>query len=202
MHITLISGSHRPTGQSHKVAGYLAQQLHAQGHTTSIIKPKELDLPLWDEGIWAGDTAWQTRLQPIKAELSRADGVVVIAPEYAGMVPAALKNFFLFLSPAEVGHKAGLIVTVSASIGGAYPVAELRASSYKNCKLCYVPDHLIVRNVGKVLNPTAADNDAREDPYIRERIDYTLRVFAAYAEALGPIRRSGVTVTDKFGYGM
>ena len=202
MHITLISGSHRPTGESHKVASYLAQQLQTLGHTTTILKPKELDLPLWDDGIWAGDATWQTRLQPIQAELTRADGVVVIAPEYDGMVPAALKNFFLFLSPAEVGHKAGLIVTVSASGGGAYPVAELRTSSYKNCKLCYVPDHLIVRNVGKVLNANAADNDAREDAYIRARIDYTLRVFAAYAEALGDVRRSGVTTTDKFNYGM
>ena len=39
-------------------------------------------------------------------------------------------------------------------------VAELRASSYKNNRLCYIPENLIVRNVGSVLN----DDDSLNDP--------------------------------------
>jgi hypothetical protein len=39
-----------------------------------------------------------------------------------------------------------LIIAVSGGAGGgAYPVAELRMSSYKNSRICYLPEHLIVR---------------------------------------------------------
>ena len=54
-------------------------------------------LPLWDESIWAGDPEWQARLSPISEELGSSDGFVIIAPEWHGMVPSALKNFFLFV---------------------------------------------------------------------------------------------------------
>ena len=72
---------------------------------------------------------------------------MVIAPEWHGQVPAGLKNFFLICGRAEVGHKPALITTVSSGDGGAYPVAELRMSSYKNNRICYIPEQLIIRNV-------------------------------------------------------
>ena len=42
-----------------------------------------------------------------------------------------------------MAHKPGLIVTVSAGLGGSYPVTELRISSHKNTRLCYIPDHVL-----------------------------------------------------------
>ncbi len=44
-----------------------------------------------------------------------------------------------------------MIVAVSSSSGGAYPIVELRASSDKNTRLCFIPDHVIVRSVGRML---------------------------------------------------
>ena len=67
------------------------------------------------------------------------------------MVPAGLKNFFLCFGRNELAHKPGLIVGVSSADGGVYPVAELRMSSYKNSRICYIPEQLIVRNVESVL---------------------------------------------------
>jgi hypothetical protein len=80
------------------------------------------------------------------------------------------KNFFLFASSAELGHKPALLVSVSAGISGAYPIARnSRSSSYKNNHICYIPEHLIVRQVGGVLN--SADAASPEDQAIRNRAD-------------------------------
>ena len=40
-------------------------------------------------------------------------------------------------------------------------------SSYKNNRLCYIPEHVIVRNVEKVLNGNSEENDSSADAYFR-----------------------------------
>jgi NAD(P)H-dependent FMN reductase len=125
-----------------------------------------------------------------------------VTPEWHGQVPAGLKNFFLLFNRFELGHKPALIVAVSSADGGAYPVAELRMSSYKNNRICYIPEQVIVRNVEKVLNADAADNDAGADAYFRERISWALEVLAGYVGALKPMREQCRIHHDKFGNGM
>ena len=115
------------------------------------------------------------------------------------MVPAALKNFFLLTSPKEVGHKPALITTVSSGIGGSFPVAELRSSSYKNNRICFIPEHLIVRHVEGMFGDTSS---GKEEDYIRKRIDFAANVLNEYAKALKPVRDSGVTVNKEFPHGM
>jgi hypothetical protein len=81
-------------------------------------------------------------------------------------------------------------------------VAELRMSSYKNSRLCYIPEHVIIRDVETVLNEEASNNDERADPYIRERLQWALNILQEYGKALKGVRDSGVTETDKFANGM
>ena len=95
-----------------------------------------------------------------------------------------------------------MIVTVSSADGGAYPVAELRMSSYKNNRLCYIPEHLILRNIEKILNEKAEDNDESADSYFRERISWALGILKGYAVALKSMRESTEIHHDKFGNGM
>jgi hypothetical protein len=116
------------------------------------------------------------------------------------MVPAGLKNFFLLCDRQVLAHKPALIVSVSAGLGGSYPVAELRMSSYKNTRLCYVPDHVIVRNVSQVLHgETPADE---HDAALRKRIEYNARLLLEYAQALQTVRRSGLIDLDTYPFGM
>ena len=203
MKITIISGSHRPQGQSHKVAAFIQQTLlDGICDECAIVSLANNPLPLWDQGVWDGDEKWNTLLTPIRAELASSDAFVVISPEWHGQVPAGLKNFFLLFGKNELGHKPAMIVAVSAGDGGAYPVAELRMSSYKNSRLCYIPEQIILRKVESVLNENSADNDEHSDTYYRERIRWALNILKAYAGALAQVRESGVTQTDKFNNGM
>ena len=183
LNIALVAGSSRNNSQSGKIARVLRQRLIEMGQTTqdtsSIIDLGLAPLPLWpaeDAGPWG----------MYQQQLAAADAVVIIAPEWNGMACPAIKNFFIYASKAELAHKPGLLVGVSSGIGGAYPISELRASSYKNCRLCYLPEHLIVRQVEAVMNegPAAGEDDLR----IRARADYALDILGKYAEALKPVR--------------
>ncbi len=204
MKISIISGSHRKNSQSEKVARFIEQTLQEQQLCDErwLFLLEGNPLPLWDEGIWEGDPEWQARLSPVSEQLASSDGFVVIAPEWHGQVPAGLKNFFLMWSKGELAHKPALIVTVSSADGGAYPVAELRMSSYKNNRLCYIPEQVIVRHVESVLNDDPEKNNPDADHYFRERITWALGILKEYALALRDVRASGATRLDVFKNGM
>jgi NAD(P)H-dependent FMN reductase len=201
MKITIIAGSHRRESESTRVARFIDSQLQSLGiQDRYVFSLANNPLPLWDEGVWAGDPQWKDRWKPVAAQLASSDGFVVVSPEWSGMVPAGLKNFFLLCSGDLLAHKPGLIVGVSAGLGGSYPVNELRTSSYKNTRLCYIPDHVIVRNVGTMLHGAAPASDA--DEAIRKRIEYSLRILIEYSRALRAVRASGVADYKSFPYGM
>ena len=204
MKITIVSGSHRHNSQSRKVADHIQATLLDERlcDDAEIYSLEGNPLPLWDQGIWDGEKKWETLLAPLRETLRQSDAFVIIAPEWHGQVPAGLKNFFLIAGKNEVGHKPALIVTVSSADGGAYPVAELRMSSYKNNRICYIPEQVIIRNVESVLNANPEDNNPDADSYFRERILWSLQVLKAYADALKPVRGSGITSNDDFGFGM
>jgi NAD(P)H-dependent FMN reductase len=202
MQLLLISGSHRPASQSGKVARYLAERARSLAlfESTDLIDLAESDIPFWDEGVWdRDDTAWKQVLAPVNQRLGAADAYVVVAPEWNGMVPPRLKNFLLFPGAGTVGHKPALITAVSAGRGGAYPVNELRTSGYKNGRICYIPEHLIVRDVGDVLNGPESEGD--EDSFIRGRIDFALAVLAEYARVMAGMNRE-VLVSKDYRNGM
>ncbi|MCU7817351.1 MAG: NAD(P)H-dependent oxidoreductase [gamma proteobacterium symbiont of Lucinoma myriamae] len=203
MKIAIISGSHRHNSQSLKVAKHIQKTLETEiQNDTWLYNLEGNPLPLWDEGVWNGEQKWLDILNPVREQLSGCDALVIISPEWHGQVPAGLKNFFLLFGKNEMGHKPALIVSVSSGAGGSYPIAELRMSSYKNSRICYIPEHVIIRDVESILNDNSADNDKRSDPYIRERLQWSLTILNEYAAALKQVRESGVTQTDKFVNGM
>lgn len=204
MKITIISGSHRNPSQSEKVANHISKTFATEHDDieTDIYTLADNPLPLWDQTVWEDSEEWNQRLAPIKQLLSDSDGFVIISPEWHGQVPAGLKNFFLLFNRFELGHKPALIVAVSSADGGAYPVAELRMSSYKNNRICYIPEQVILRNVEKILNENAADNNADADSYFRERISWALGILKGYSVALKSMRENTKIHHDKFGNGM
>lgn len=202
MKIVLISGSHRKVSQSQKVAQFACKMLTQNDSNVQaeVLSLAEINLPMWDEDVLQNAPRWKEKFGPVSQKLTAADGIVVVSPEWAGMVPPALKNLFLLCSNDELTHKPGLIVGVSAGKGGSYPVAELRMSSYKNNHIAYMPEHIIVRDVEHVLNSDTAQSP--DDTMLRERFDYALRLLKSYALALGPVREKHSGEFKKFPFGM
>lgn len=202
MKFFILSGSHRAEAQSLKVANYVKSVLTHE-HTGADVFLYSLSgnpLPLWDEATGgAPDALWD----PISAELKSADALVVVSPEWGGMVPPGVKNFLLNCAADEIGHKPALIATVSATRGGSYPVAELRMSGYKNNRVVWIPEHVIFHNIESNLNaPDGAADLSKEDAFIRKRLRYALRLLEEYGQAFKQIRDSGVIDYKTYRNGM
>jgi NAD(P)H-dependent FMN reductase len=206
MKIGIITGSHQNSSQSEKIGRYAAARLDESQlcDETYVFSLAGNPLPFWDEEVGSGTEKWQQALGDLSQQLSSCDAFIVVAPEWHGMVPAGLKNFFLLFSGGEIlAHKPALIISVSGGAGGgAYPIAELRSSSYKNCRICYLPEHLIVRNAGKVLNDDPKDNDSESHDYLNDRLTYCLEMLREYAGAFQTIRASGKVSLETYTNGM
>ena len=198
MRVSIVSGSQRIDSNSLKTAGIIASMVKDQGrfNSSSLIDLSTAPLPLFDPAQAAAGE-WAT----ISRHLQESDALVVISPEWHGMVPSALKNFFLYCTQNELGHKPALIVTVSTGVGGSFPVAELRASSYKNNRLVFLPDHVILRTVATFLHhyPHAHDDIQKN---LQERLSYSLSVLHEYAKALKQVRESEIFNPALFPNGM
>ena len=199
MRIGVIVGSHRKDSQSAKVGRFLAAALeHRDEVSTWTLDLGKNPLPLWDEALWSQGEQW-AGLPALKARLDDSDAFIVIAPEWHGMVPAALKNFFLLWGAgSELSHKPALPCAVSASDGGAYVIAELRMSSYKNNRLCWLPENLIARQVKLICNEDESLNDAILQSKFSARSDYVIDLLIAYANALRDVRALGIIDHETF----
>ena len=212
MQFTIISGSHRLNSQSYRVGKYIEKQL-LNTHQSSEIKEDNpnpnkvflLDLAKTKLPLWSDQKEeWVSIWNPIAEKLSESDAFVLITPEYNGMATAILKNFLLFCSNKELGDKPATIVSVSAGRSGGYPISDLRSYGFKNTKLLYIPDHIIVRKVHSVLNEDDTQNDTKENEYIQKQMEYTLKKLYLYTSQMKGLREKLKLIDpeNKFPHGM
>ena len=199
MKISIISASHRINSQSKKISSFIKDSLFKTTPKldTNILDLADADLPLWSpekkdgKGIWGG--TWNS----ISRNLDESDGFILVVPEYGGMATPASKNIFLLCGNGELAHKPGLIVSISSGTGGAYPISELRSSSYKNTHLMWIPENIIIRNVEEFKPGAHGENIPN---WLDDRIEYVLKLFLTYASNMKPIRE--IVNRKDFGNGM
>jgi NAD(P)H-dependent FMN reductase len=199
MKIAIIAASPRPASRSALVATYAAQRLRslAPGCETDVIDLGKPPLPLWSGDFTSHpaddlSSAWSALSEP----LSAAEAFLLVVPEHHGMAPPALMNLLL-LCRGELAHKPALLIGVSASEGGAYPLVQLRGSATKNNRLCIIPEQVLVRNVKQ----SVVDGVFTPTERVGARLDYALGVLAAYAGALGQVRAAGIMDHGTFAFG-
>jgi azobenzene reductase len=204
MHITIVVGSHRQISNSAKVGSLVSQILLTQNPELQIstIDLGKTPLPMWDEKVWENSLSWNQILQPHRETLNQTDGLVIISPEYSGMASPALKNFFLFWGGNTLAHKPAMLVGVTENAcNGAYPIAELRMSSYKNSRILYIPDHVIVRNVDDLPSLLVEITDKDQLRTI-SRLQHSTKILLAYTKALQPMRNQTDFELETFAFGM
>lgn len=198
--ISIICGSQRHDSQSSKVALFIRSVIEKAGGIETYL----LDIGKEPLALWTDDPAVQEAQDqvwlPIAAHLRNSEGLVFVTPDWNGMSPPAMKNFFLYCTRNEIADRAALLVGVSSSAGGVASTSELRMSSYKDTHVCYIPEQVIVRNVREMLNSPTAESE--QDAYIRFRLEYALKVLVEYSKALTEVRRSNVRNFELVPYGM
>lgn len=188
MKVVIISGSNRAASGSRKVSDYLVHVLSEEGVDSKLFDMHELDLPMWTDAMWNKESEHSQNWQPIADDLLECNALVVVAAEWNGTVPPSLQNFIMHLSRETVGHKPCLLVAVSAGIGGTYPIAELKASINKNNRMLLIPDHVIVRGIGKILNDYELDESDERDIEAKKRLGESVRELIVYAKHMKNLR--------------
>ncbi len=199
MKISIISASHRKNSQSKKISTFLQNNLLKLDSEleTFLLDLAESALPLWSPEKKNGKDIWGNPWSSISDNLNKSDGFILVVPEYGGMATPASKNLFLLCGNGEFAHKPGLIVSISSGNGGAYPIAELRSSSYKNTHIMWIPENIIIRNVEE-FNPGSHGKNIPN--WLDKRIDYVLNLFLVYASNMTPLRNK--INRKEFGNGM
>ena len=199
MKISIISSSHRINSESKKISDCIENKLLNLNNNLDIfsLDLAKSSLPLWSPDKKKGEGVWGETWMSISKNLESSDGFILVVPEYGGMATPAAKNIFLLCGNGEFSHKPGLIVSVSSGNGGAYPIAELRSSSYKNTHIMWIPENIIIRNVEE-FNPGSHGRNIPD--WLDDRIDYVLNLLLAYTSNMKPLR----TIINRkdFGNGM
>ena len=191
MKIAIISGSNRRNSQSIRISNIIFQKLSFLNINVSLVNLEKENFPFWQDDYDDLISPHKKAFEKTSLLLKDAEGFIFVVPEWGGMVPSQVKNIFLLASNNELSHKPGLIVSLSESMGGAYPVAELRTFSYKNTKICWIPEHVIIRKVKEFMPET--------DKRLNSRIDYSCKMLVEYSKALKNVRNIADLKTFKNG---
>ena len=114
MKYAIICGSHRQNSESLNVGYYLKHQIEKNKEDkATILDLASSNIPLWDESIWEGDPKWDQIWGDHSEMLAESEAVIIVTPEWNGMVTPTLKNFFLLCSSGELAHKPGCGLLVS-----------------------------------------------------------------------------------------
>jgi NAD(P)H-dependent FMN reductase len=199
MKISIISSSHRQLSESKRVSGLFKKKLTDLEKNLDFFNLDlgSTPLPIWGVDQNDGKAIWKKTWNSISDNLNKSDGLILVVPEYGGMATPASKNFFLLCDNGELAHKPGLIVSVSSGNGGAYPIAELRSSSYKNTHIMWIPENIIIRNVEE-FNP--GNHGDKIPEWLDNRIDYVLKLLLVYASNMKSLRQ--IVNRKDFGNGM
>jgi chromate reductase, NAD(P)H dehydrogenase (quinone) len=150
LRIAVMIGSIRKERQSHKPAEILITKLEAVGVEIIRLDLRDLDLPLFDDGI---DTSGRTTLLD---GYKKMDGMIIVAPEYNHSAPGAVKNAIDFAREKELTGKPVTVVGVSRGVkGGARMIPSLRNMIY-GVNAMTIPTKLEVGNVME-LDPGRVD---------------------------------------------
>jgi NAD(P)H-dependent FMN reductase len=116
--IAMISSSVRIGRNSHRVALYLSNYIIKNNlGTVDMLDLNAYQFPLFDERLrYMKDPP--EKLLDFAARIVRADGVLVVTPEYNGGYPAALKNAIDLLYPEWKRKPIGISTVSSGAFGG------------------------------------------------------------------------------------
>lgn len=126
MHIALILGSVRDGRKSNRVAQHLLTLLQEVPEvTTSLLDLATWQLPLLTDR-WSQSPEPNPQLAAFSLELSRADGIILISPEYHGSYTGVLKNAIDHFWNEFKKKPIGVVSTGSGRFGGINASSEMQ----------------------------------------------------------------------------
>ncbi|MDQ2973390.1 MAG: NAD(P)H-dependent oxidoreductase [bacterium] len=197
MKITVVSGSTRNGSKTLEVSSHLKKLLKDSDVDVELIDLNEMRLPLYDDDTVKQNKTWVEMLP----KLQSSDGFIFASPEWDGMFSVGLHNLFYYTASATdtkpLAHKPVLLVGVSAGLGGAYPIAQMKSMGQKNNHFVVIPENLRFAHVGDAL----VDGEIKIQG-LKARTEYSLKILIEYAKAIKVVRDSSFTDIKTFASGV
>jgi NAD(P)H-dependent FMN reductase len=129
--IAIISASIRDGRKSHRVAVHLQRTIEAMdGHSVDMLDLLEFDFPLFHERIkFMKDV--DPKVMDFAERIRKADGVIMVTPEYNGGAPATLKNVIDLLTDDWKNKPIALSTVSSGGFGGSQTLVSLLFNLWK-----------------------------------------------------------------------
>jgi NAD(P)H-dependent FMN reductase len=146
------------------------------GIDTGLIDLADFDLPVMRHRLGETDDAPPGAVA-LRAKVVRADGLLIVAPEYKNGYPGSLKNALDYLEAGILRRKPIGIVTVSSGgFGGLNCLAQLRLVCLAMGGVP-IPAALPVSRVDEAFDEQGAPRDSkladRAGPFLAELVWYT-----------------------------
>lgn len=173
--IPILLGTVRQGRESENVANLLLDRMGRHPEIdTRLFDPRDMSLPMDDEG-----QALKFQNPEYRNAIVRADGLVIVSPEYNHGYPGSLKRALDVLL-AEYVHRAVGLVGVSAGGFGGTRVIEKLVSVVRELGLMVTFTDLNFSSVGNLFD----ESGALADPSFNKRIDTFLTELVWVARTL------------------
>ena len=180
--ITLLVGTNRPGSNTRKIAGQMENIYQRLSVPVALLDLATLPPEIFHPASYATKPPG---FQRFSDAVLRADGLVVVTPEYNGSVPGVLKYFIDMLKfPESFEHRPVCFVGVAAGIWGALrPVEQLQQIfGYRNAFL--YPERVFLPSVNSLLNA----HGQLQDTEIIGRLEKQAAGFVDFVEKLRGIK--------------
>ncbi len=174
--ITLISGTNRADSNTRKVTAEIEAIYRDLKVQTQTLDLTQLPAELFNSAAYGTKPAAFT---PFSDGVLKADGLVIITPEYNGGMPGVLKYFIDMLKfPEAFEHRPVCFVGLAAGMFGALrPVEHLQQIfGYRNAYI--YPNRVFIPGVMNQLDATGKFKDAE----LRERFVQQASGFVTFVE--------------------
>lgn len=178
MNIVIVCGSNRAGSRTRLLADFVSGLYRERG-----VEPQLLDLAELPEGLLA-PTAYKDRPEGwarFGDAICAADGVVILAPEYNGSMPGALKLFIDMLKfpDAYESRPISFIGVAAGQWGGLRPVEHLQqVFGYRNAFI--FPKRIFIAGSYQNIGDDGVPNDEAQ----RDRLGRQADGFLAFCKAL------------------
>ena len=159
----IICGTNRPESRSLEICKIL-QSLYTEhdSETPEIINLEELDLSQLQNSHY-GEAEKPASIKTAIEKINNSDGLIMVAPEYNGSYPGALKYFIDQWSyPESFEKRAICFVGLGGQFGALRPVEHLQGVfGYRNAFI--FPERVFITNVWNILKNGTLEDDTTND---------------------------------------
>jgi NAD(P)H-dependent FMN reductase len=185
LNIAIILGSVRQDRNGDKVGKWVAKKIEERGHSTMLVDPMQMDLPILDR-MYKEMKNPEPKFQKLREMIVSADGYVPVTPEYNHTVSGALKNTLDYCLE-EYFFKPSAIVSYSVGSFGGINAAQHLRQIFAELGAPSIPSSLQISKVHKTFD----QNGILVSQEYEQRIKRFLDEFDWYLEAFKNQRVKG-----------